>query len=198
MSDRRQKRKYDVGEVDSNVSQGILDVLNENFPKTYLVLQMCNYLNTNPIPTDINIYNKCKNNPGELIRDFYVYLDRVVKMFVNDLYFTVVSGEYLAFFDTSLSNGKIDRANVTDQIDDYGCIFLAPKILEEIFPVFSSCTLYGTGMNSIQDSKPFLIPILNKVFGKFCSDFNSKYNSNISILAQDDDVITIEFKFSIV
>lgn len=39
--------------------------------------------------------------------------------------------------------------------------------------------------------------MLNRIFDKFCSEINQKYNTNISISAEDDDTILINFNFNI-
>lgn len=140
MTDHHKKRKHDVDEVNIDISQGILDILNEDFPQMYLSLQLYQYFKSHPIPTDISIYNKCKYDPYGLINDFYHYLNTAVTKYLGESYIVILSSISIYFFKgNSFTIDEIDFDNESKFKDK---ILLVPKGLLSNFPKFVSKDTY--------------------------------------------------------
>lgn len=202
MTERRQKRRFDVIESTNEISQKIIDILNEDFSITYLILQMYLYMKENPIPTDINVYNKFKNDPIGLINDFNIYISDIVNKFLGEYYMPIVANDPLeftgvdsrginTFFEKGIS--EIPNGPIKEPIS---YLYIVPKSFNQYFPKFIPNNFFFHEIASLSDNNGTMKGIFNKIFDKFKIEMTDKYVIEFEIIASETDkVFYIYFEF---
>lgn len=201
MTERRQKRKFDIDETTDTMSQGILDILNEDFPMTYIVLQMAYHFKMNPIPTDISIYNQIVNDPDTLMRNLTAYVDFAINKFMGGDYSTILTGNFPKFCNylkllypgpekLSQQRGEIYMEQPNN---NYSIMYIIPNNFKEYMPKIIPDEIYNQGVNNVYPYREMIISVLNKVFNSFCFEIKEKYNKDIHIQAEEGDLISIVF-----
>lgn len=183
MTERNQKRRFDVTEDNNEMSHEITDILNDELPITYLILQMYNFFKKNPIPTDINIHDQFKNNPKTLMKNFHVYLKGTIDRFLGEYYFSMISGNTVDF-TYAVENNKV---NIMEHSDVSSVITIAPKIylnyLPSPVPEQLSIDLYE---KLIIDTN-LILKFLKNIIDGFTKEMLSKYGDDIMITVFDSD-----------